>query len=200
MKLYIIRHGQTDWNAKGMIQGRQNVPLNQEGRHQAECLARGMSSRPVTVIFSSPQQRALDTARAIAKERNTEIQVLPQLEEIYYGDWEGKTASQIPESERELFEAWWRHPVTVAPPHGETLAQVDERCRQAWESIKAHMNGDGAVVAHGGTLAHLIMLLLKGQEDAREIVVDNASITTLEYDPQTGRCHLLDLNDVSHLK
>ena len=54
MKLYIIRHGQTDWNVQGRIQGRQDIPLNAAGRSQAEMLAKGMEKRPVTAIYSSP--------------------------------------------------------------------------------------------------------------------------------------------------
>ena len=88
----------------------------------------------------------------------------------------------------------------MAPPGGETLNQVDGRCAAAWDYIKAHMTGDAAVVAHGGTLAHFIVHLLKGQPDAEEIVVGNASITTVEYDPETGGCRLLELNDCSHLE
>ncbi len=68
------------------------------------------------------------------------------------------------------------------PPGGETLNQVDSRCKAAWD-IRSHMTGDTAVVAHGGTLAHFIVHLLKGQPDAEEIVVGNASITTVEVDP-----------------
>ena len=60
MRLYIIRHGQTDWNVLGKIQGRQDIPLNETGRRQAACLAKGMERRPVSMIFSSPQKRALE--------------------------------------------------------------------------------------------------------------------------------------------
>ena len=77
---------------------------------------------------------------------------------------------------------------------------MDGRCAAAWDYIKEHMTGDTAVVAHGGTLAHFIVHLLKGQPDAEEIVVGNASITTVEYDPETGICRLLELNDCSHLE
>ena len=66
MKLYIIRHGQTDWNVEGKIQGRQDIPLNDMGRRQARALADGMKSRPVAAVYSSPQKRAMETAEAIA--------------------------------------------------------------------------------------------------------------------------------------
>ena len=180
MKLYIIRHGQTDWNVQGRIQGRQDIPLNAAGRSQAQMLAKGMEKRPVTAIYSSPQLRAMETAMALAGNQGVEVIPLPELVEIGYGDWEGRTASDILTKERKLYEEWWQHPATVAPPGGETLNQVDARCKKAWERIKGEIKGDTAVVAHGGTLAHFIVHLLEGQPDAAEIVVGNASITTIE--------------------
>ena len=199
MKLYIIRHGQTDWNVQGRIQGRQDIPLNAAGRSQAQMLAKGMEKRPVTAIYSSPQLRAMETAMALAGNQGVEVIPLPELVEIGYGDWEGRTASDILTKERKLYEEWWQHPATVAPPGGETLNQVDARCKKAWERIKGEIKGDTAVVAHGGTLAHFIVHLLEGQPDAAEIVVGNASITTIEYDPVTGQCSQEGLNDCSHL-
>lgn len=199
MKLYIIRHGQTDWNVEGKIQGRQDIPLNDMGRRQARALADGMKSRPVAAVYSSPQKRAMETAEAIAGPLGLTVKAVPQLMEIGYGDWEGRSAEDILTTDRELYESWWQHPATVAPPGGETLNQVDERCRQAWDIIRAGMKGDTAVVAHGGTLAHFIVHLLEGQPEAKEIVVSNASITTMDYDPKSGVCRLVDLNDCSHL-
>ena len=58
MKLYIIRHGQTDWNIAKKIQGRQDIPLNERGHFQAQCLGKAMENRPITAVFSSPQIRA----------------------------------------------------------------------------------------------------------------------------------------------
>lgn len=200
MKIYIIRHGQTDWNVAGKIQGRQDIPLNAAGRMQAQALAEGMRTRPVTAIYSSPQLRAMETAEAIAALQGMAVRSLPQLVEIGYGQWEGRTAEDILTTDRELYESWWQHPATVAPPGGETLNQVDERCRQAWSAIRGSMEGDTAVVSHGGTLAHFIVHLLEGQPEAQEIVVGNSSITTIDYDPADGRCSLLNLNDCSHLQ
>ena len=192
MKLYIIRHGQTDWNVEGKIQGRQDIPLNDMGRRQARALADGMKSRPVASVYSSPQKRAMETAEAIAGPLGLTVKAVPQLMEIGYGDWEGRSAEDILTTDRELYESWWQHPATVAPPGGETLNQVDERCRQAWDMIRSGMKGDTAV-------AHFIVQLLEGQPEAKEIVVSNASITTMDYDPKSGVCRLVDLNDCSHL-
>ena len=92
MKLYIIRHGQTDWNVQGRIQGRQDIPLNAAGRSQAQMLAKGMEKRPVTAIYSSPQLRAMETAMALAGNQGVEVIPLPELVEIGYGDWEGRAS------------------------------------------------------------------------------------------------------------
>ena len=95
MKLYIIRHGQTDWNVEGKIQGRQDIPLNDMGRRQARALADGMKSRPVASVYSSPQKRAMETAEAIAGPLGLTVKAVPQLMEIGYGDWEGRSAEDL---------------------------------------------------------------------------------------------------------
>ena len=197
MKLYIIRHGQTDWNVEGKIQGRQDIPLNDMGRRQARALADGMKSRPVASVYSSPQKRAMETAEAIAGPLGLTVKAVPQLMEIGYGDWEGRSAEDILTTDRELYESWWQHPATVAPPGGETLNQVDERCRQAWDMIRSGMKGDTIFI--NNSKSHFIVHLLEGQPEAKEIVVSNASITTMDYDPESGACRLVDLNDCSHL-
>ena len=118
VKLYIIRHGQTDWNVAGRIQGRQDIPLNAQGRLQARALAEGMSERPVTAVYSSPQIRALETAKAIAEPLKLTVELLPQLMEISYGTWEGRTVQDILATDGERYDAWRRHPAGVAPPAG----------------------------------------------------------------------------------
>ena len=100
MKLYIIRHGQTDWNVEGKIQGRQDIPLNDMGRRQARALADGMKSRPVASVYSSPQKRAMETAEAIAGPLGLTVKAVPQLMEIGYGDWEGRSAEDILTTDR----------------------------------------------------------------------------------------------------
>ena len=204
MKLYLIRHGQTDWNVEQKIQGHQDIPLNDVGLSQAAALAEGMKSRPVKQIFASPQKRAMQTAQAVAAAQNVPLISLPGLMEISYGKWEGRTIDEIRNGpDRQLFEDWWKHPATVAPPGGETLFQVDARCKQSWDFIKAALRknpSDAAIVSHGGTLAHLIAHMLSGQSDAKEIIPANVSITTIGWDLESDTCHLLDLNNVEHLK
>lgn len=199
MKLYIIRHGQTDWNIAKKIQGRQDIPLNERGHFQAQCLGKAMENRPITAVFSSPQIRAMETAIAVASPAGVPVIPVRDLMEINYGVWEGKTEEELLRDDRALYEAWWSHPAETAPPEGESINQVNERCRQAWKEIKPQLTGDAAIVAHGGLLAHFMEQLLGNESIAASTVAHNASITTIEYEPETERFVLVEFDDYKHL-
>lgn len=199
MKLYIIRHGQTDWNIAKKIQGRQDIPLNERGHFQAQCLGKAMENRPITAVFSSPQIRAMETAIAVASPACVLVIPVRDLMEINYGVWEGKTEEELLRDDRALYEAWWSHPAETAPPEGESINQVNERCRQAWKEIKPQLTGDAAIVAHGGLLAHFMEQLLGSESIAASTVAHNASITTIEYEPETERFVLVEFDDYKHL-
>lgn len=199
MKLYIIRHGQTDWNIAKKIQGRQDIPLNERGRYQAGCLKKAMENRPVTAVFSSPQIRAMETAKAVASSSGSVVIPVKDLMEINYGSWEGKTEEELLQEDRALYEAWWSHPAETAPPGGESISQVNERCQKAWKEIKPQLAGDAAIVAHGGLLAHFMEQLLGNESVAVSTVAHNASITTIEYEPETERFTLVEFDDYRHL-
>lgn len=199
MKLYIIRHGQTDWNIAKKIQGRQDIPLNERGHFQAQCLGKAMENRPITAVFSSPQIRAMETAIAVASPAGVPVIPVRDLMEINYGVWEGKTEEELLRDDRALYEAWWSHPAETAPPEGESIIQVNERCRQAWKEIKPQLTGDAAIVAHGGLLAHFMEQLLGSESIAASTVAHNASITTIEYEPETERFVLVEFDDYKHL-
>lgn len=200
MKLYLIRHGQTDWNIQGKIQGRQDISLNETGRQQARLLSGGMDQRPVTQIFSSRQKRAVETAAMIGARQKVDVDVIEGLEEVDFGSWEGLTMDQIREQFPAEYERWTLNPVEVAPPGGETLTDVYQRCKRVAEGIIAQAKGDLAIVSHGATLAHLMSWLLRDHPEAEEIIVENASITTIHYSPLTGDFTLLEANDTSHLQ
>ena len=199
MKLYIIRHGQTDWNIAKKIQGRQDIPLNERGRYQAGCLKKAMENRPVTAVFTSPQIRAMETAKAVALSSGSAVIPVKDLMEINYGSWEGKTEEELLQEDRALYEAWWSHPAETAPPGGESISQVNERCQKAWKEIKPQLTGDAAIVAHGGLLAHFMEQLLGSESVAVSTVAHNASITTIEYEPETERFTLVEFDDYRHL-
>ena len=94
MKLYIVRHGETDWNKKRRIQGQVDIPLNDFGRSLARKTAKGLSGIPFEVCYTSPLGRAKETARLILEGRKTPILEDQRIIEMSFGDYEGKCCSK----------------------------------------------------------------------------------------------------------
>lgn len=201
MRIYLIRHGQTDWNIQGKIQGSCNIPLNETGRRQARQLAEGMEARPVAKLFSSTLVRAMETAEAVSQRQGVGIIPLDSLIEIGFGKWEGMTNDEILEAYPKEYTHWCLNPGEAAPPGGESLREVTGRCKTAVKEILRTTGGreDAAVVSHGATIVHLISCMVPEAAEAGDIIVENASITTINYNPLTEDFVLLQLNDTSHL-
>ncbi|MBE7722824.1 MAG: histidine phosphatase family protein [Lacrimispora celerecrescens] len=201
MKIYLIRHGQTDWNIQGRIQGSHDIPLNEAGQRQAEQVAKGMDSRRVSRVFSSTLTRAVETAEKIGSRQKAEICSMPQLIEVEFGKWEGMTWEEIMEAYPKEYRLWALNPDEVAPPGGETQDQVISRCAHAIKEILRITGGreDVAIVSHGATIAYLISYMMRNDPDIESIIVENASITTVNYSPLTEDFMLLEMNDTSHI-
>lgn len=203
MKLYLIRHGQTQWNIDGKIQGTTDVPLNDTGLWQARLLAGAMVKHPVAALFSSPLKRAYQTAEVVALAQSLPVYPVEELKEVDFGLWEGLTWEEIDRQYHEDFVKWDGSPADHTPTGGESRENCRSRCKAAVERILAEADeagGDAAIVAHGGILVFVVDYLLRNQKEKKEIIVKNASITTVEYDRAKELGTLLRLNDVSHLE
>lgn len=200
MKIYLIRHGQTDWNLAGKIQGSTDIPLNETGKSQAQALAKGMEKRPVMQIFSSTLKRAVATAAAIGRSQKVDVDIIRGLEEVGFGHWEGMSWTEIQETYPEEYEKWCMNPIDVAPPGGESQREIYRRCGQVVEGIVAQAHGDVAIVSHGATMAYLIAYMMREHPLEEELIVENASITTIHYSSWTKDFTIMELNDVSHLQ
>lgn len=202
MKLYLIRHGQTDWNACKKIQGSLDIPLNAAGKEQAGLLAKAMEDRPVRFICSSPLKRALHTANGIGERQGVKVVTVPELREVEFGKWEGMSGSELLKEYPKAYKSWRQNPAKVTPPGGETWEEAAERAAMALKKVLgiAQGNGDTAIVSHGATLAHLIAVMMGNAAGEPGLIVSNVSITTVEYRPHTGRFEMIGLNDTAHLK
>ena len=199
MRLYLLRHGQTEWNIEGKIQGKTDIPLNETGLRQARCLAEGMREREISAVYSSPLLRAAQTAEILAEEKGLSVSVLPEFREVDFGLWEGRSWTEVAAEFHEDFRRWEENPAEYMPTGGESRESCRERCRAAMEQILAGTVTDAAIVAHGGILAHVADYLLRNQKEKEEIIVKNASISIIEYDRSTEMGRLLLLNDTAHL-
>ena len=130
MKIYLIRHGETNQNKKRCLQGRSDIELNEYGRELARKTAEGLKGVDFDIIFTSPLKRAVETAEIIRRERKIEIVKEERLQEISFGIYEGlcfgKENYNIPETD---FMFFFEQPQKyIVPPKGETLEEVIKIC------------------------------------------------------------------------
>jgi broad specificity phosphatase PhoE len=149
-RLFLVRHGATEWNINKRAQGQADVPLAREGRLQATDTAERLARMDIDAIYSSDLSRARDTARAIASAHGLDVIEDPDLREIDQGDWTGLTPDEI----RERWPDRWgpaRHYNTR--PGGESPGQVRKRALEAIRRVvEKHPDGEVVVVSHGGTI------------------------------------------------
>jgi len=149
-KVYLIRHGLPDFpGGKGMCIGTTDIPMGETGLAQAAEMAKNLP--PVTAVFSSPLSRALQTAQAIG----LPVIILPDLREMYAGEWEGLTFQQIRDRYPELYAARF-HDLTIPLPGSESYEDGLARFSAAMETAAETAPGDFAVIAHGGIIAQFL--------------------------------------------
>ena len=164
--IYYIRHGETEWNALGRLQGTQDIPLNDLGRRQAaragiilaDRFARDGRSETSLAFVASPLVRARSTmelVRESLKLPSDQYAIDGRLREIAYGQWEGSTLPQAQEKDPELFAKRQTEKWTVAPPGGESYVAVQARVTDWYQQLTE----DTVAVAHGGTARALMVAL-----------------------------------------
>jgi len=197
---YLVRHGETEWNAGNRLCGRSDVPLSDAGRRQAARLAQRLKPLPLEAMYSSPLKRALQTASIIAESIGLEPIVNPSLIELDYGSWEGKTYAEVRAKEFETYRAWDADPGKLAPPGGESGEQALKRAAPFLDLLTSrHPQGNVVVVGHR-TVWRLIVCHILGlapSEYRRRLVMDNACMNIIQWWEQGWR--LVLLNDTSHL-
>ena len=164
MRLYFIRHGETDWNRERRMQGMVDIPLNEKGRMLAEITAKQLSRIPFDLIISSPLCRAIETARIVTGHADIPLQVDERIRELSWGDWEGLTQTDLRQmGYKDGLNQFFSDPFLFpCPPGGESIQQLCQRGKQFFEEIA----GDPAlqdktilVSTHGaamrGVLNHL---------------------------------------------
>ena len=165
MKLYLIRHGQTLWNQEGKIQGKTDIPLNDEGRKQAGLLAEAMENRPVGAVYSSPLKRAFETASCVAEQKGLSVVSLDGLREVDFGLWEGITWKEIEKNYHEDFVLWDKNPAEHTPTGGERKRGLR---RQMRESHGADFSQDSGRPGCGGCSPRRDSCLCRAVADAKE--------------------------------
>ena len=156
--LWLVRHGQTDWNLEGRYQGHADPPLNAAGLAEAERAARAFTGMEVDAVITSDLQRAVQTAAAISKQVGVPYRTDTRLREVDLGDWEGCLFPEIQARYPEMVEARKREPIDFRPPGGESLREVAHRVWEVADEIAIRYPGKRVVlVSHGLALAALLV-------------------------------------------
>jgi len=155
-ELWLVRHGQTDWNQENRLQGQQDIPLNENGLKQAYRLAEQLAQIDFDVAYTSDLSRARSTAEIVLKGREIPLVVDERLRERNFGHWEGLPYEGVRVKFPDEHAARQADPVGYCIPQGESLNDVAVRlCHSAREIHHAYPTGKVLVVSHGHALSIL---------------------------------------------
>ena len=199
-RVIAVRHGETAWNADSRMQGQLDVPLNANGRWQAQRLARALAEEPLDAIYASDLSRAFDTAQAVAALTGHRVATDIALRERAFGAFQGLTYAEIEARWPEQGARWRARDVDFVPEGGESLRQlfarsVDAAARRA----AAHAGGTVLLVAHGGVIDSLYRAATRIELDViRTWQLGNASINRLLHSAEGFS--LVGWSDTRHLE
>lgn len=199
-RICLVRHGETDWNAAGRLQGHIDIELNEAGHAQARALARRLAGERFAAIYSSDLTRARQTATAIAAALGQEVRLLADLRERRFGIFEGMTRSEARERHPQEYGAVERRQPDALPPgNGESLAQHARRVSAALQRLAlAHAGESLLVVTHGGVLDIVNRWVRSSPLDVpRDFTIPNAAINWISHDAAGWRIECW--SDSAHL-
>ena len=194
--LYVVRHGATDWNQSGRIQGHMDIPLNETGRAQASIR---LAVLRATALYSSDLLRAYETAQIIGRATGLEVVQTPGLREINFGVWQGLSSLQIRERDPDVYAARRTNPYDVAPAGAETWRHFYDRAMQAVRDILVTTAAQRVIVVTHSGVCTVIGLHALGFDCTGKRTFDshNCGIHTIAVHGDTWRA--VTFNDIIHL-
>ncbi len=202
-ELWVVRHGESTWNADGRYQGQADVPLSLAGVLQASSLAERLTGQRFSAVYSSDLQRASRTAEIVTERLSgePEVQIEAGLREIDVGELSGLVLPEIRRRYPDYLAELQRDPWTARRPGGESMADLYARASATLSELAARHRGECAMVfTHGGVVRVAVGLALGGvpANAWARLSVANTSITRVLLSDQGGT--LLGFNDAAHLE
>lgn len=201
LRLYVIRHAETEWNAQQRMQGWKDSPLTEAGRKHATLLHDRLRTIPFTAVYCSPSDRTKETAQIVLGQRDIPLYFDERLREIHLGHWEGKTIAEIAQMDERNHYHFYHEPDAYEPSVGETFFDVQHRAVAAIHHIaENHSNGHVLVVTHG-VVIRTLLVYWKQQTMAelwKNSRVYGTSVTIASFNGQQWvvECE----SDISHLE
>lgn len=198
LRIFFMRHAETDWNRERRIMGSNPIEINEAGKQQADQSSQGLHPFCFSTIYTSPILRALQTAKVLHQKQNAPLVEDQRLEEIGYGDWVGMTFEEV----RKLpgYVPYFRRLQTPVAPKGETLFQVRDRAMAFIHQMKTrHQEEDILVVSHADWIKCVLMELLEIPfANIWKMRIDHCSISLMESEKRGDR--IICINQRSDLE
>jgi broad specificity phosphatase PhoE len=206
IRIILVRHGRTAWNARQgqgeRFRGIVDVPLAEEGVAQSVVTARRLVSAPISAIYASPLRRAADTAEIIANLHGLEVQTLPGLSSMDYGDWAGLLHEDVARQWPDFYEQWMANPFELRTPGGESLADLRVRAVAALHEILSRQgDGDTILLVTHQAVTRTLVCAMAGMPDPGYWWIRQSlcNLSRFEYDPACDKFTVVGINDTCHL-
>ena len=189
MQIFLLRHGETDWNLQGRCQGITDVDLNNRGRQQARCIAKHLGSEKIAAIYSSDLKRALQTAEIIKRSHGLEVTVDSDFRELNHGAFEGLTFLDIRAAYPDFLSLWRSEPGKMMIPGGERLVDVEKRVWNGMERIlKSHLSRETVVVVSHNFPILAVLCRITGTplNNYRSFRVEPCGLSCVSHDDREG--------------
>ncbi|MFZ5908487.1 MAG: histidine phosphatase family protein [Chloroflexota bacterium] len=198
LRLLLVRHGETEWNAQRRYQGQSDVPLSAIGRRQAERVAARLAGQKINAVYASDLSRAMQTAGIITGSLGLDVVPEPRLRELKFGALEGLTFDEA-EAQFPGMIAAWLADFNQTPQGAETIGQFKARVAALLDDLRQkHDEQVVLLVGHGGSLSELVRHVLELSPEKRwYIEMENASLSEVLI--ADNFVSLKRLNDTCHL-
>lgn len=199
-RVYLVRHGQTDWNLQGRTQGSKDSNLTALGLRQVESLGQYFKNIDLDEIYSSPLKRAYSTAKFIGNMKNLTCNLDSRLEEMNFGKWEGMTHREIQDTYPKISEIWRRQPHLAVIPEAETMEKAQKRIVEFIDDkIIPSKENTILLVSHGIIIRLLLLKMLSMDlKHYYKLRQNNCSINLIELNE--GQASLVKYNDTCHIE
>ena len=201
--ILLVRHGQTGWNeGAGQVRyrGQTDIPLDEVGHTQARALATRLADEPIAGIYSSPLQRAVQTAQPTAEKFGLPAIPHPGLLDMNLGQWQGLTHAEAARRYPDIHCQWLKAPHTVTLPGGENLAAVLERGQSAVTELVARHAGQTILLVGHQVVNKVLVCWLLGLDNSHywRVSQDNACLNIFVHADDVFR--IVTVNDTCHLR
>tara|TARA_B100000945_G_C20142497_1_gene484589 strand:- start:45 stop:647 length:603 start_codon:yes stop_codon:yes gene_type:complete len=183
MKIFFVRHGETDWNKSGFLQGQTDIPLNKKGREQSETLSIKLEKKKINLIFSSPLIRSIETANKVACRFNQGIICSNLLTERHFGILEGEKIEELKKSSRKKKILEKSATANYKPETGESLFEVNQRIFKFLKVLDSLEQRQTILcITHGGVLDLLYRIAINKEiYSPRKWKIPNAKVNIFNY-------------------